>query len=93
MVAEMKPLLSTAYYCQQNQSESRALVRAGTTGACAPTEIWKRVLGTRPDKGATLLNNKKCSKNRQLTKDKSSFKDAQYNIWGKYCKKQGFFRE
>ena len=25
MVAEMKPLLSTAYYCQQNQSESMEL--------------------------------------------------------------------
>ena len=37
----------------------RALVRAGATGARAPAEIWQRVQGTRPDKGAILVNSKK----------------------------------
>ena len=37
---------------------ARALVRAGATGAWAPAEIWQRVQGTRPDKGAVLLNKK-----------------------------------
>ena len=31
----------------------RGLVRAGATGAWAPTEILQRVQGTRPDRGAT----------------------------------------
>ena len=46
----------------------RALVRAGATGAWAPTEIWQRVPGTRPDKGAMLTNSKKCSKTNDLAK-------------------------
>ena len=41
---------------------SRALVRAGATGAWAPSEIWQRVQGTRPDKGAILLNKKNTPK-------------------------------
>ena len=44
--------------CHQN-SDYRALVRAGATGARAPAEIWQRVQGTRPDKGAILVNSKK----------------------------------
>ena len=39
--------------------EYRALVRAGATGARAPAELWQRVQGTRPDKGAILVNIKK----------------------------------
>ena len=34
---------------------NRALVRAGATGARAPAEIWQWVQGTRPDKGAILV--------------------------------------
>ena len=37
----------------------RALVRAGATGARALAEIWQRVQGTCPDKGAILVNSKK----------------------------------
>ena len=36
----------------------RALVRADATGAWAPTEIWQQVPGTRPEKGAMILNYK-----------------------------------
>ena len=42
--------------------QGRALVRAGATGAGAPTEIWPRVQGTCPDKGAILLNKKNAPK-------------------------------
>ena len=41
----------------------RALVRAGATGARAPAEIWQRVQGTRPDKGAILVNSKRVLQN------------------------------
>ena len=57
----------------------RALVRAGATGAWAPAEIWQRVQGTRPDKGAILVNSKKLLQNLS----KPSFKDKQYRIVGK----------
>ena len=42
-----------------NNNQFRVLVRAGATGARAPAEIWQRVQGTRPDKGAILVNSKK----------------------------------
>ena len=40
----------------------RDLVRVGATGALAPAEIWQRMAGTHPEKGAILQNNTKCSK-------------------------------
>ena len=46
------------------QNLTTALVRAGATGAWAPAEIEQRVPGTRPDKGAKLLNSKKGSKTK-----------------------------
>ena len=36
----------------------RALVRADATGAKVPAEIWQQVPGTRPEKGAIILNYK-----------------------------------
>ena len=49
-------------------SRSGYLVRAGATGACAPTESWQRVPGTRPEKGAISLITKNAPKLRNKTK-------------------------
>ena len=47
--------MSTGYKVTSCQIWSRALVRAGATGARAPAEIWQQVLGTHPEKDATRI--------------------------------------
>ena len=61
MPAESVP---TFYYITHLcEIELRALIRAGATGARAPAEFWQWVKGTRPDKGAILVNSKKVLQN------------------------------
>ena len=62
-----------------------ALVRAGATGARAPAEIWQQVLGTRSEKGATLLRTRttllkspKCSKIGPL--NQNNLKNIKYGV-------------
>ena len=70
----------------------RALVRAGATGAWAPTEIWQRVHGTRPEKSAILLNIKKCSKLDKEIKVNHllMLNSIKKGVNTKYCQSQGF---
>ena len=47
-------LISFCFVCKMYFKLIKVVVRTGATGAQAPTEIWQRVQGTRPDKGEGL---------------------------------------